>query len=538
MKREIELYKLLFLFLIQILSLGLFFKYSGSAYEWPAIDMVPYIERHLDSNFLLNDYFTNTSSLPGPREIFGNLIILMIKCLHSSWYDIYFILRIVLTITIPSLFFTLICGYAKEYEKPICFHKTFIIFLLCSLVLIHKTQTFFSIAWWQPIFMLVHPQSVSLLLGLIGINIFLFTNGKKWSYFFLFLASLIHPTIGLSLIILHLIYLFTQRQKQISKFNVIGYIGSFVIAAIILLILYPSAHPLGAQEFVDIYVKNHHSSHYLPSEFGTLTKYPWWIHFTLINLLLGINIIISLLKKNIQALHFSMVGFTCYFTFVAVQYLFVEVIPVKVIAVIGLSRLTYLGYWFWAISLAMLFGSYQFEKHRTFFKLPLKQGITITIIISLLLMIYGVQFKDNPHERIVKQNNKIFYSWIINNTNKDDVFAVFFGDLRVDLPLIYRRAVFCGNGFPFNEDSIIEYNKRASLLNGTFEDIKKIKGNWIGEKISQYFQKLSPEDFVKISKTFKLDYVIVDQINQFKEFVPSYIDNQKAVFKISNLQKK
>ncbi len=62
------------LVLLAAWSLWNFARGGATAYDWPALDMAPYVARSLDRSYLENDFFTNASALPNPRQIYGGLL--------------------------------------------------------------------------------------------------------------------------------------------------------------------------------------------------------------------------------------------------------------------------------------------------------------------------------------------------------------------------------------------------------------------------------------------------------------------------------
>ena len=56
-----------------------------TAFDWPATDMGAFLERFANQNFLPNDFFTNTSSLPNPRYIFGYFVAYLAKFIYEKY---------------------------------------------------------------------------------------------------------------------------------------------------------------------------------------------------------------------------------------------------------------------------------------------------------------------------------------------------------------------------------------------------------------------------------------------------------------------
>lgn len=145
---------------------------------------------------------------------------------------------------------------------------------------------------------------------------------------------------------------------------------------------------------------------------------------------------------------------------------------------------------------------------------------------------------DSPM-KVLKGIDKDIYSFI-ETTNTNSVYAVYFGNFKLDIPNIGHRAVLAGNGFPFNEAYFLEYQERKELLYGNRIEIDKIKGKWVGEKISKFFRNLKPIDFLNISKKYKLDYVVVESnhSSNFKRYYPKFKNSKVKIYKISDFKEK
>ena len=62
MKSDSRSINVIYLIILSAVSFSEFVFKSHSAYEWPAIDMIPFFERYKDKDFLLNDFYTNSIS--------------------------------------------------------------------------------------------------------------------------------------------------------------------------------------------------------------------------------------------------------------------------------------------------------------------------------------------------------------------------------------------------------------------------------------------------------------------------------------------
>jgi hypothetical protein len=145
---------------------------------------------------------------------------------------------------------------------------------------------------------------------------------------------------------------------------------------------------------------------------------------------------------------------------------------------------------------------------------------------------------DSPKEVLYKKDEDIYK--FLETTPKDSVYAIYFGNFKLDVPNIGHRAVLSGNGFPFNESYFREYQQRKESLYGNKDKREKIDGKWIGEKMSKFFRKLKPKDFMDIAKKYKLDYVLIesDYSSNFKTHKPKFENKKVKIYKVSDFKEK
>ncbi|MEA2018133.1 MAG: hypothetical protein U9N59_06765 [Campylobacterota bacterium] len=143
---------------------------------------------------------------------------------------------------------------------------------------------------------------------------------------------------------------------------------------------------------------------------------------------------------------------------------------------------------------------------------------------------------NSPQKDIYKKDKEMFQ--FLETTNKNSVFVSY--AKKLDISNIGKRAVFIGNGFPFNETYLKEYQERKELVFGKINDVNKLDGQWIGEKVVNYFRKKRPQDFLKIAKKYKLDYVVVESkySSNFVAFRPKFENNEVKIYKISDFKEK
>ena len=99
-----------------------------------------------------------------------------------------------------------------------------------------------------------------------------------------------------------------------------------------------------------------------------------------------------------------------------------------------------------------------------------------------------------------------------------------------------HRAIFIGNGFPFNEKYFQEFDKRKNLLFGNYEQRKTITESASAGKEAAFYRSLKPANILDISQNYQLDYVIIEteHSSSFSMFKPEFENADYKIFKVSN----
>lgn len=547
LKNWINLLSYFFITVISCYSLYVFVKSGPTSFEWPGIDMGPFFERYANSNFSPNDFFTNASSKVNPRFVFGYTIILLQKIFYTNWYQIYYFIKLLLVLFLPSLYFNVILSAAKKYCKNDAqlFLANIIAFVLVMMVFSSRINGFFSIAWWTPLNLVVSPQTLSLFFGLLYILYINIQNkyARSLSLLLLVLSLMMQPAIGLFILIFSILLNIDNIVKyKINRFfisNIIFSVGVVVLVYMFFLLFFNSNVSLGSRDFVLHYVIENHSAHYLPSEFGSFTSFPWYYSFLTICFLFALILLGSYRKKDKELVFLSFVFMTVYSSSVLFQYLFVEVFPVKIITVIGPVRFTIFGYWL----LSVLVVIYLFRVINPVFIVPSfdlsnyfnKRFIYIYFIFAGLF-IFGFSQMDDPVNNI-KEKNYNLYNWISKNTSNYDVLVVPPSFPPYLIPLIFKRSVFFGNGFPFREDDFIENDLRKKEVFGSHLDLSMYSNLPLWARATEFYRLNSPNKFNNISKKFRLDYVFIEKgySSLFSCYSPVFQDDNINIYKIKDL---
>lgn len=499
------------------------FMMQPTAYTWGEQDMMPFFERVFDPNYLSNDFFTNTTITKNPRWVFGYLVLSLSWLTTLPWYKILYLLKLVFLILSPVLYFEVLVVLLRKYidEKKVARILPFLLLGLVTVVFLKELRYYFSVASWLPFTPALHAYNISIALGFVGI-LLKEHNRHPLSYLTLFfLSCLVHPVMGLFAIGFYVICSIPQIGQERKEILAIG--ASGVAAVIVVKFLFAVQQPLPASEFIEIYVKERHPWHYSVGDYFN-RKGDWGIFFAGMNLLFVAPLGYGLFRKRREVWQIALAGLLAYAGSIALQYVFIDIIPSKFIAYIGVSRFTTFGYWMvlllWGLVLADLL-----KAGKPFAFPSMRSGIFALLLANMILV--GLVFLDSPQENRY-QNRKAYYDFV-QSTAKDAIFATYSQPLNTDMRLVGKRGVFVGDEFPFAEQYIGEYGERRRLMYGSRHD---------EHRGTAFYRSLKPADFVAISKKYQLDYIVIETRfkTQFVEQEPVWENHRHSIYRVENLR--
>lgn len=496
------------------------FLVGPSAYTWGEQDMMPFLERSFNPEFLTNDFFTNASLSKSPRWIYGYFIASLSWISNIHWYKVLFVLKLMLSIIKPVLFYQVLVLIVRRYVDKTKIGKLSLIILICAILMIFtELKYYLYVAGWYNYDNPIHAYNLSIALSLFAIMLKeRKTNGFPYYLVLIFIATLMHPSMSLFLIAFYLIFLIPFVKNEYK--NMIKITSIWVITVLMIKLFFSSSTNLSALEFIQYYVLERHPHHYHVPSFmhrnGT-----WTYYFILIIALFCVPLVYSIIKNKKRLRTAAFFALLCYSCSIFFQYFFIDIFPVKLIAYIGPSRFTTFGYWMLVVLWSIMISDFINGTTVNFPSLGLRK---FAIIISSLFLT-GLIYLDNPNEdRYLKR--KDYYDFI-SKTPKNAVFQTYSSQLAVDLRIVGNRAVMIGKEFPFTEKYIKEYFERHSLIWGT----SKSKN-----KDVKFYRNLKPEDFRRISKKFQLDYIIVEDkfSKQFRDIKPVWNNSNIRIYKVND----
>ena len=534
-----------FVLYLTLVLIGLFSVfYYQAAWGWPVIDSYPQVERLMDSNYLSNDFYTNTFEDFSPRLYLSYFYIFgadLFKIKYSVFIGYLNLLRIfLLSISIYTLFRVL------SENKYVALIGTFI-----------GSVSFYSVpkivAWFfsKPVFSNAEFALVFIIFGLA----LLYRRKVSLAFILFSVAMLLHPVITIhGLLLGGMLSIPKIGLRNLSRvFNLRSFLSIGLLMTAFLLSYIPYENSLkgygllSSEEFTNINAILRHPHHFISSTFGMES----WLVFMIymVTMVYMVVILRSRLPKSLLSF-FKM--YAMYLPLVvAAGYLFVEVIPVKSVV----TLMPYRSFVF--IPLIYLF-VYSFYMHYKFLQkdylsfvllhipyIPILTNdlevSTLAVIIAFIysgvtdflnsknikLSIYidqyifrkidikylylilisiaiatSYQFLDkkftfnipevNAHENQV-------YSWLKENTSED---AIVYSEISVDylvnekIRLLAERAIPISKDFPFNEKYYKEWSQRyIHLYNGIYEN-------------DNYVNNLTSEELYQLSQQYQFEYIL------------------------------
>ncbi len=213
------------------------------------------------------------------------------------------------------------------------------------------------LGWWGlPICKSFYPCGISNLFGLLALlgSLIIACNwiGSKYRYrvllylpgiSFYLIALYLHPIIPLFVILISAIIRITciRTNKVSNEWNllILFYILSWLLYAIAINTLYGSAQPIDGLELFNIYVRDSHPYHYLPSYYINEVT----VQRLLLNMLVMLTCVLTVsnIRHHRRIVYlFSISSITCALFITICQYIGVELLHNQLMVKLGISRLS------------------------------------------------------------------------------------------------------------------------------------------------------------------------------------------------------
>lgn len=432
------------------------------AFHWPALDNIPLLKRIVDAGYLENDFLTNAYT-NSPREPFVYLVLTLKGMLFSEWYEVFYLLKMILLLVSIGLLFLAISSFIP-LKNRIIFQMSFVLFSFFS----HDLR---GVAIWT--YMNTYPPmiyeptahavaSLWISLGLIfiagNLNIFKVVV----SLFSFSIGAIIHPAVGLcGVFFLFLLLLASEIPRKFKRLMLSS--AAVGVGVVCIQFLYAQTSAISLSEFIRIYIIERHPHHFFMS-------YVWkleYARYILTFVLLITPGLFSVYIKSKGVLKMSFIFALGFVVFPVAQYYFIEIYPLRSVAVAGLVRFHMYSFWMVATVWSYFFSElFLYFLSRSIVRRACKSHMRIpyrVLSISVLFLTLLIGYKKinrNPWELLPSANQEML-DWLKNQTSSSAVVAVRNPALDTfHIRIFAERAVFADDGFPFQEKLIAEWRER------------------------------------------------------------------------------
>lgn len=516
---------------IQLAALGLlsliFQTLQGrlSLWQYPGTDMFPWFQRASDPGFAPGDFYCACSS-HNPRVIFGSLVMGLAGLLHTDWMHALYLMKSVFVVFLPPAYFLVLLrlGVRGGLWKDEASAPRWALFLLVlGFSQLNRLNMYASVGLWAPFYTLAHPQTLSLLLGLAAL-----LPGTTALALPLFAASaFVHPALGLFVMAFGLCLEGFAFKRWAAIFGI-----GFLLPAAILARLYPSPAGLSAADFVQIYSFDFHPMHYVPTQLLTNTRFPWWLHLIASLLALGVPGLIARRQGKTALSAASLRCTAAYALSVLASYAGLELMHLKAVSVLGPMRFTQFGAW---MGMALWAGLIDIKPRAATAGISAAAPAAALALAAACLALLSFQ---DPIQALYREHSRL-YDWMKGSTSPDAVFASP-PELRATALIVGRRPQLMGDFFAFREDCFVEFKQRMKALYGLRDEWPIAAAAYPGEDVGGaiYDHRRTASDFVAMSKTWRLDYVIRHKArpgDSFNHFKPRFDDGELLVYAVADL---
>ncbi len=522
-------------------------QFITPALTWPAVDNLPAVCRLLDPACLAGDFLASTSATPNPRLPYIHLIAQLTLLAGQGLGGGLTIMKSLMLLLMPMVVVLFLVRVIRVHlpDAPLPAVVGGLLALVAMVLMQGDVGVWLSVAWWRPLGFDPTAHNLSLMLTLAGFCA-LPRSGAACGLL-VFAGTVFHPAMGLLTSSAAIILLF--RGLSIGpniKLVLVGLVPSLAAAVLVALVFSPE-DPVSSAEFVRIYVIEGHPSHYLPSAFGSLTSYPWWVSFG--SVFVGLIVLAAaLFMLGNPCWMNALLALAAYAGALGMQYVFVEVMPLKAVAALGPARFMTFGPWFLAaLTLVLVLSLLRSLLTRVGLEPRLLSAVRRTeslpywIAFPTFLLAFWVAFQYSERANRVggiDQLDRELIAFASDNATPDEIFVLPFGNNRYALPILSRRGVFYGNGFPFTEDHFVDYDRRLALVDGDSESLADIPGSWIGQKYARFYDAHGPADFLAMAEAGRLDWVVVTpRAVGFDSCNVAFTSRKYRVFNIDSLRK-
>ena len=512
---------LILILIIFVTYFEFYFTGNHSSYDWLTIQEYPVILRDLNTNYLVDDFFTK-NAYESPKILFAK-IISFFNIFNIQIENILYFFKVILIMANPVLIFKILTSFNKRY---FLYDITPINLAICSsfsLGFIEYIQSGLSHTGWDSFSMwdTMNPMTMANFLCLVSIYVFQNYGIKNIiGIIFLFLGTILHPVVGIVnfLIIFILLNDYSKNIFQIKNFINIEKISLFLLSIVIpitiILFLFQNGVKIDKLELINIYVNYRHPHHYLISSFFDFTTIIWLLFPLIIGLL-------CFIFKNKDGLKYSIIVFLISFLCFTIQYIFTEIFLLPIIAV----KLSPIRFFTHSLFLYIILICIFLQKKTNYKKqISNKKNLNFYLIFSTFFLLSIIHLVNIQKDIMYKapQVNELILATV--DDRKD---AIYFSDKNSEWILSYIRAyskkrIFSDWAFVFNEKAILDWYKRQLMG-------QKIRKNINNQNGLCLMKKLNISRYIYDKTNSKHDYTLM-----FKKFRYIFQNKRYVIFEIKN----
>ncbi len=500
------------------------FLQNPTAYTWAEQDMMPFWIHLFNSDLLVNDFFTQASFEKNPRWIYGYFVALPPLLFNLPWYSWLFIIKVLMLTLYPPVIFGVIIVFLQRFlpTKKVFHLAPYLAILLAIVVLSKDLNRILAVGNWLPYNASLYPANLSMFVSFIGIILWERRLAGRWLYLSLIvLGTLLHPVMGLLTACFYGIFLMPWIKNCYGK--MMELFGAVLLSGIVVTVMFKSSATLNTELFIEYYVRERHPWHYHVPSYSNVF-FPWESIFSIIALLILIPLFYGLYRRFYKLAISASLAFLGYVISIGLQYLFIDIIPVKLIAYLGPSRFTIFGFWS-VLACWMIMIGYIVKNPRSWEIPPVSKGIVGLLFVSLFIS--SIIYLDHPFTQISQRKSNFFT--FVRNTPPDAVFQAYSDALNTDIRLIGKRNVVVSKEFPFAESKIEEHSNRYKSFYGSRQE---------GEQGLAYFREITPKKWQSLAGLYSIDYIVIETNydQAFKNIKPVWEDGSLKIFSIQTIQ--
>jgi hypothetical protein len=484
--------------------MGLFYQV---AWQYPFNDSFPLIERILDSDFLVNDFYTNTFTEFSPRLMLSQVIASISQITNIHYTEVIAFLNIIRIWCYGLALYFLFKTLTDNNTALVAFSFSALSFLSVP----------FLPAWW-PISYDLTASNIALVFSMLAWSLVL-RNKINSTFLILTISVYFHPLVGLhGLIISLILYIsFNGFHNFLELFKKpLLYLSGAVFFTAFMSIYLSFEQVISDQQFIKINGEFRHAHHYFLGHMD-IEK---WI-FTIALAMSSLFITKKVIKSNqLTNTIYAIIGFSV--AMVVLGYIFIELLPTRFMyslipmrtfpilvpiivlsmAVLATNRLDNKDY----LSFFVLFLPFIPYNHLglTWYLLPNQHEVMLPFIMALFSISFSFfsSIYPNTTKPINTRLGKIYnykniglvilpiaivslfisiyrfeiiipkikseppiYKWLNTQTLKKDIIVSEINAANNQkIRLVSRRAVVVSKDFPFNENFYQQWYERYKAL--------------------------------------------------------------------------